>query len=72
MDIAKFLLNKEFTFNNPVTLFEPELWRAKDRICPFCLNKLYEMRSRPFLYCKSKKHKNRFIISKDKSNATPS
>ncbi len=28
--------------------------------CPYCFNKLYEMRNKPLLYCKSKKHK-RFI-----------
>ena len=58
---------KKLKFEHPKTLFEPQLWLAKEKkVCPFCLNKLYEMRSKPFLYCKSKKHKNRFIIGKDK------
>jgi hypothetical protein len=49
------------------TLFEPDLLLAvNQKKCPFCLCKLYEMRNKPFWYCKSKKHKSRFIISKDK------
>lgn len=38
----------------------------KQKRCPYCGNKLYEMRGKPFWYCKSKKHKRRFIISKEK------
>ena len=60
---------KELKYTTPVTLFEPDLWLAKEKhVCPFCLSKLYEMRNHPFYYCKSKKHLNRFIISKDKMN----
>ena len=48
-------------------LFEPDLFLASTkRVCPFCMCKLYEMRSKPYWYCKSNKHKNRFMIHKDK------
>lgn len=48
------------------TLFPIDLRVASKGFCPFCGNKLYEMRNRPFYFCKSVKHKNKFIISKDK------
>lgn len=49
------------------TLFDVDLRVAKKhRVCPFCFCKLYEMRNKPFMYCRSKKHRNKFIISKDK------
>jgi len=61
-----FTRYKQLKFNNPITLFEPELWRAKDGICPFCLGKLRKMYKRPFYFCASKKHKKAFIISESK------
>ncbi len=49
------------------TLFGVDLRMAKQkRVCPYCFNKLYLMGNQKFYYCKSKKHKNRFIISKVK------
>lgn len=34
--------------------------------CPFCGNKIYLMIKAPMYFCKSKKHRNRFIISANK------
>lgn len=48
------------------TLFPPDLSVIKEQRCPLCLNKLYEMRGKPFFFCKSVKHRRRFIVSKDK------
>lgn len=57
---------KSLKYEAPVTLFAIDWWRAKEGICPICTCKLYEMRNGKFLYCRSKKHKRRFLISKDK------
>ncbi len=44
------------------TLFPPDFQNAKRlRQCAFCGRKLYEMRFKPLLYCKSKLHK-RFVL----------
>lgn len=49
------------------TLFEVDLWRAKEqKKCPKCGCKLYEMRNKPFFYCKSKRNGHSFIIKKSK------
>lgn len=67
MDINLFSRFKEMKFHEQATLFEVDLLAAlKRRICPYCACKLYEMRGKPFWYCRSKKHKKRFIIHKDK------
>jgi hypothetical protein len=34
--------------------------------CPFCFCNLYLMRNGKMYYCKSKKHRNRFVISASK------
>ena len=48
-------------------LFEPDLYIAKTKKqCPLCGCKLYEMRNKPFFYCKSKRNGHSFIISSSK------
>lgn len=48
-------------------LFPLDLSLAIEKgVCPLCLNRLYLMWGKPFYWCKSRKHKQRFIISKDK------
>ena len=68
MNIGDITKRYNFTPAPPLgTLFELDLLTAlKTKTCPYCGNKLYEMRNRPFFYCKSKKHIQRFIVSKDK------
>lgn len=56
-----------FTFRESNTLFPIEpIIAIQHRVCPYCFCKLYLMRNNKFYYCKSKKHKNRFVISKAK------
>lgn len=57
----------QFEFVHSPTLFpiDPKVATQQSR-CPYCFCRLYEMRGKPFWYCKSKSHKVRFIISKDK------
>ena len=67
MNIASLLKDRHIELKPSGTLFAVEpLVAITHRVCPFCFNKLYEMKDKPFFYCKSVKHKNRFIISKDK------
>ena len=70
MQIDKSLFEKYngIQLKSDGTLFGIEpIYAAKHKVCPFCFNKLYEMKNKPLLYCKSKKHKQKFIISKSKS-----
>lgn len=49
------------------TLFGIEpIIAVRDRVCPYCFNKLYLMKNGSLYYCKSNKHKNRFVISRKK------
>lgn len=58
---------KGLKFHTTPTLFPVDINLALEkRVCPICFCKLYEMRFKRFWYCKSKKHKKRFIISHDK------
>lgn len=67
MDLSIFDKYKNLEVKSDGTLFGIEpLDAIKFKRCPYCGNKLYEMRGKPFWYCKSKKHKQRFIISKEK------
>lgn len=63
------LAEYEFVHSNTLFPIDPKVATNQGK-CPFCFCKLYEMRGKPFLYCKSKSHKNRFIISKDKVKQT--
>ena len=59
--------NKTLKFYNPDTLFDLPLKEALDqKRCPICSCNLYEMKNKKFWYCKSVKHKRRFIVSSDK------
>lgn len=67
IDKSLFSKYKEIEFKSDGTLFGIQpLDAIKFKVCPYCFNKLYEMRNRPFMYCRSNKHKNRFMIGKDK------
>lgn len=58
---------KEVKFVSDGTIFGADMRIAvTQKKCPFCGCKLYLMRNRPMYYCKSLKHKNKFIISADK------
>ena len=65
MDISLFDKYKDIKVESCGLLFEPDWYLAKEKICPYCHRRLYEMRSRPFWYCRNKTHK-RFLINKDK------
>lgn len=65
MELSLFDKYKEVKFEPTGTLFEPSWYLAKDKICPYCLRRLYEMRKGNFWYCRNKTHK-RFLISKSK------
>lgn len=67
LDLSRFdKLNFNSTFDDGV-LFPINLLDAVVKhVCPYCGCKLYEMKNKPFVYCKSKSHSNRFIINKSK------
>lgn len=64
-DLFKKYENIEHKSDGTLFGIEPII-ALKFKKCPFCFNSLYEMRNKPFLYCKSNKHKNKFMVSKDK------
>lgn len=64
-DLFKKYDNLKFREMNTLFPVEP-IVAIKDRVCPYCFCKLYLMRNNKFYYCKSKKHKNKFLISKNK------
>lgn len=67
MELNLFDKYKNIKVVSDGTLFGIEpLIAITHRVCPYCYCKLYLMRSGKFYYCKSKKHKNKFIISKEK------
>lgn len=58
---------KEMKVVSDGTLFGVEpIIAIQHRACPYCFCKLYLMRNNKFYYCKSVKHKKRFVISKAK------
>ena len=58
----KFDISK-YKFYTSSTLFPLDFSLLQKRKCPICYEKLYEMKNKPFFYCKNKQHK-QFIISK--------
>ena len=66
LDLSLFDKYKNIKVEPLPVLFEPDFRDATKGYCPFCHCKLYEMRDRPFYYCRSKAHKKRFVISKEK------
>ena len=69
MDISQLLGEKyleRFRIFYPVTLFPPNWDALLKNACPLCGCKLYEMRNKPFFYCKSKRNGHSFIINKSK------
>ncbi len=63
-NLGDYLKDKKITFKAPPTLFEPDFRIATKLIrCPYCLNKLYLTRDKKMYFCKSKKHKARFVMS---------
>ena len=68
MDISSLLEKyKAMEFKTDGTLFgiDPLIAVVQHR-CPYCSCKLYAMRNKPFHYCRSKSHKNKFIIASNK------
>lgn len=68
-NISSLLDNKlaQFELVHSITLFEPDMRIAtKQCRCPYCGRKLVLMRNKPFYHCVGTKHRNKFIISKDK------
>lgn len=53
-------------FEESKTLFPIDLRDAGKGYCPYCGCNLYRMKNKPLAYCKSTKHKVRFIIAIDK------
>ncbi len=67
--MQSILLEKygSLVFKPTGSLFDLDLTVIKKfKVCPLCLCKLYEMRGHPFFYCKSTKHKQKFIVHKSK------
>lgn len=62
---SKYRENKFESVHKDGTLFELDLTISVKGTCPYCFRRLYEMRDKPFFYCRNKTHK-RFLISKDK------
>lgn len=63
-------MKKDFKVYYSDTLFEPTFedlrTSCQEKRCLVCNCKLYLMRNRPLYYCKSVKHKKKFIISQEK------
>ena len=58
------LRKSDFTIQRPQTLFEPDWKKALAQgVCPWCFNKLKEMKG-VFLSCRGVKHKKAFVIRK--------
>lgn len=67
MEIGNLLQKyRDLKYETPITLFEPDFRVAVKGFCPFCGCKLYEMRGKGLMYCKSKKHRKRFVMAKSK------
>ncbi len=73
LNIAEILKTLELKFKPSGMLFDLDILNAlKQKICPFCGRKLYEMRNRPLWYCRAKTCECRgtngraFIVSKEK------
>ncbi len=67
MDLNLFDKYKNIEYQPTGTLFPVDLLDAVVKhVCPYCGNKLYPMMSKPLMFCKSKKHRNRFVIAKSK------
>lgn len=64
-DLFKKYENMKVVSDGTLFGIEP-IVAIRHRVCPYCFNKLYLMRNGNFYYCKSRRHKNKFIISKKK------
>ena len=54
-NIAQYL-HKDIKVESYGTLFAPDFSLVKDKFCPYCFRKLYEMRNKPLMYCRNKTH----------------
>lgn len=60
-------LSRFKVYNSPTLFDAPDENKLfADKRCKWCGNKLKIMRDKPFAYCSSKKHKQRFICGIDK------
>lgn len=59
-------LEKKLVIHYKASLLPPDWKMLLDMRCPVCSCKLYQMRSKPRLYCKSRRNKHTFTIPVNK------